>query len=126
MPRTKITMLEGKSAEYKKLIYQSIYLAMRETFNVPEDDQFMSIEEKKRENICYSKSYLNIPRTDELLLIEIVVNYTRTIAQKKSLYVQIAHNLVQNIKIRPEDVFINLIEVRKENWSFGHGIAQYA
>jgi phenylpyruvate tautomerase PptA (4-oxalocrotonate tautomerase family) len=25
-----------------------------------------------------------------------------------------------------EDVFINLVEVKKENWSFGNGIAQYA
>nr|WP_308721766.1 tautomerase family protein [Paenibacillus polysaccharolyticus] len=27
--------------------------------------------------------------------------------------------------IRKEDVFINLIEVTKENWSYGNGIASF-
>lgn len=94
MPRTKITMIEGKPAKYKALIYKSIYEAMRETFNVPEDDQFMSIEEQKRENLCYSKNYLDIPRTDDLLLIDIIVSNTRTIEQKKALYAAITHKLV--------------------------------
>lgn len=126
MPRSKITMIEGKSPEYKADIYKSIYDAMRETFNVPEDDQFMSIEEYKRENICYGRDYIGISRTDDLLMIEIIANDTRTVEQKKALYAAIAKNLVKNIHIRPEDVFINLIGVNKENWSFGHGIAQYA
>jgi 4-oxalocrotonate tautomerase len=34
--------------------------------------------------------------------------------------------LGQEAGMRPEDVFINLVEVAKENWSFGNGIAQYA
>jgi len=126
MPRSKITMIEGKSAEYKAGVYKSVYDAMRETFNVPEDDQFMSIEECKRENICYGKDYLDISRTDDLLMIEIIANDTRTVEQKKALYAAIVKNLVNNINIRPEDVFINLIGVNKENWSFGHGVAQYA
>ena len=126
MPRSKITMIEAKSAEYKAGVYKSVYDAMRETFNVPEDDQFMSIEECKRENICYGKDYLDISRTDDLLMIEIIANDTRTVEQKKALYAAIVKNLVNNINIRPEDVFINLIGVNKENWSFGHGVAQYA
>ena len=125
MPRTKITMIEGKSSEYKNAIYKSIYDAMRETFNVPEDDQFMSIEEFRKENICYGKNYLGISRTDNLLMIEIIVSETRTVEQKKSLYAAITNNLVKSISIRPEDVFIVLVGVTKENWSFGNGIAQY-
>ncbi len=126
MPRTKITMVEGKSAEYKAAIFKSIYDAMRETFNVPEDDKFMSIEEYKPENICYGKDYLDISRTDDLLMIEITANDTRTVEQKTALYGAIVRNLVQSIQIRPEDVFIGIVEVKKENWSFGHGLAQYA
>lgn len=126
MPRCKITIVEGKSPEYKTGIYKSIYDALRETFNVPENDQFMSIEECKRENVCYGRNYLDISRTDNLLMIEIIANDTRTVEQKKALYAAIAKNLVKNLNIRPEDVFINLIGVNKENWSFGNGLAQYA
>ena len=85
MPRTKITMVAGKSAEYKQKIFSSIYDAMRETFNVPENDLFMSIDEQKLENICYGKDYLNINRSDDLLMIEIIANDTRNVDQKKAL-----------------------------------------
>jgi phenylpyruvate tautomerase PptA (4-oxalocrotonate tautomerase family) len=119
-------MVEGKSAEYKAAIFSSIYDAMRETFNVPEKDKFMSIEEHKRENICYGENYMNIERSDNLLMVEITASDTRTITQKAALYDAIVRNLVKSIHIRPEDVFICLVEVKKENWSFGYGKAQYA
>lgn len=38
----------------------------------------------------------------------------------------IAERLNKELGVRMEDVFINLVEVKKENWSFGNGIAQYA
>ena len=45
---------------------------------------------------------------------------------KKALYQEIAGRLHTTHGIRTGDVLINLIEVKKENWSFGKGIAQYA
>jgi phenylpyruvate tautomerase PptA (4-oxalocrotonate tautomerase family) len=45
---------------------------------------------------------------------------------KKALYAKIVELISQETGLRPEDVFINLVEVAKENWSFGNGIAQYA
>jgi 4-oxalocrotonate tautomerase len=119
-------MQKGKSAEYKKAMLESIYLAMRETFNVPENDRFMTIQECEKDGFVYGKDYLEIARSDDLLIIQITANNTRTVEQKKALYAKIVELLVQNIKIRPEDVFINLLEVTKENWSFGMGVAQYA
>ena len=59
-------------------------------------------------------------------MIQITVNNTRTIEQKKALYKRIAEELAESPGLRREDVFINLVEVPKENWSFGNGIAQYA
>lgn len=99
---------------------------MVDTFNVPADDIFMSIDEQKRENICYGENYLGIVRTDDILMIEIIANNTRSTEQKQAFYAAAVKNLVESIKIRPEDVFIGLVEVSKENWSLGNGIAQYA
>ncbi len=45
--------------------------------------------------------------------------------KKQLLYKTIADGLNQELKIRREDVFINLVEVKAENWSFGNGVAQY-
>ena len=51
---------------------------------------------------------------------------TRTVKPKKALFAAIAKKLGDNPGVRPEDVFVNLVEVAKENWSFGNGVAQYA
>jgi phenylpyruvate tautomerase PptA (4-oxalocrotonate tautomerase family) len=77
-------------------------------------------------NFAYGKNYLGIARDDDLLLIQITVSNTRTVEKKKALFAAIAARLSENPSVRPENVFINLVEVLSENWSFGHGLAQYA
>jgi phenylpyruvate tautomerase PptA (4-oxalocrotonate tautomerase family) len=119
-------MRAGKPEAYKQAIFDNLYHAMRETFNVPEDDQFMTITEHDAASFRCSASYLGVARSDDLVLIQITANNTRTLDQKKALYKRIAELLGESPGIRPEDVFVNLIEVAKENWSFGYGIAQYA
>ena len=126
MPLTRIALRRGKSPEYRRAICDQIYAALRETFGVPEDDRFMAITEHDADNFDYGKSYLGIARSDDLVLIQITVSNTRGIEQKRALYKRIVERLAENPAVRPEDVFINLLEVAKENWSFGNGLAQYA
>ena len=126
MPLVHISLRAGKPEAYRQTIFDSIYNAMHETFNVPEDDQFMAITEHDDANFRYGKTYLNIQRSKDLILIQITANNTRTLDQKKALYKRITELLGQNAQVRPEDVFINLVEVEKENWSLGIGVAQYA
>ncbi len=126
MPLTRVALRRGKSAEYKRAILDGIYAAMRESFSVPEDDRFMLIDEYDDENIQYSYNYPGIVHSDDLLIIQLTVNNTRTVEQKKALYAAIVEKLTKNPGVRQEDVLINLVEVAKENWSFGIGVAQYA
>ena len=126
MPLTHISLRAGKPEAYRQAIFDSLYRAMRETFNVPEDDQFMAISEHDAANFRYGASYFGITRSDDLVLIQITVSNTRAVEQKKALFRRIAELLGESPGIRPEDVFVNLVEVAKENWSFGHGLAQYA
>ena len=126
MPLIRISLRQGKSSAYRKALADGIYLALRQTFNVPEDDLFVTISEHEDDNFFYGANYLGIERSDDLVIIQITVSNTRTVDQKKALFEKIAENLGAEPGLRPEDVFINLIEVEKENWSFGHGIAQYA
>ena len=59
-------------------------------------------------------------------MIQLTVTNSRTIAQKKALFARIVELLAEKPGVRKEDVFVNLVEVEKENWSFGNGVAQYA
>ena len=126
MPLVQVSLRDGKSAEYKLAIGNGIYQAMRETFNVPDEDRFVVISEHTENEFQFSKTYLDIARTDDLVIIQITANNTRTVDQKKALFARIAELLAGNPGLRKEDVFINIVEVAKENWSFGNGIAQYA
>jgi 4-oxalocrotonate tautomerase len=125
MPLVRVSLRQGKPAAYRKAILDGIYDAMRATFDVPEEDRFMVISEHDETDLTYSASYLGIARTDDFVLIQITVSNTRPREKKQALYRAIANNLSKNPGLRPEDVFINLVEVLPENWSFGNGIAQY-
>ncbi|CAB3640444.1 MAG: tautomerase family protein [Achromobacter sp.] len=126
MPFAHISLRSGKPEAYRQAIFDSVYRALRETFNVPEDDQFMVMTEHEAANFRYGATYLDIARSDDLVFIQITANNTRSLEQKKALFRRIAQLLGENPGLRPEDVFVNLVEVLKENWSLGGGLAQYA
>jgi 4-oxalocrotonate tautomerase len=126
MPLVRISLRAGKSADYKQAIGDGVYKAMLETFDVPKEDRFVVVSEYAESEFQFSRTYLDIARSDDLVIIQITANNTRTVEQKKALFARIAELLSQEPGLRKQDVFINLVEVAKENWSFGNGIAQYA
>lgn len=126
MPLTRISMVRGKSASYRASVVRGLYEAMRQTFDVPEDDLFVVIHEVEPENLAYGKTYLGIERSGDLVIVQVTCNNTRSVEQKKAFYAAACANLVADPGLRPEDLFINLVEAERENWSFGHGLAQYA
>jgi 4-oxalocrotonate tautomerase len=126
MPLSRVSLRRGKPAAYRQAILDGVYRAMRAVFDVPDEDRFMTITEHDEDNFSFSKSYLGIARSDDLVMIQLTVNNTRTVEKKRALYRAIVENLTADPGLRPEDILINLIEVLPENWSFGNGIAQYA
>lgn len=126
MPLTHISLRAGKPEAYRQAICDSIGQALHETFNVPDNNEFMAITEHASANFRFSADYLDIARSEDVVFIQITVNNTRTLEQKKVLFQRITQLLGEQPGIRPEDVFVNLVEVAKENWSLGNGVAQYA
>ena len=126
MPLVRIDLHKGKDAAYRQKLGEVVYQALRSATNVPEGDRFQVITEHEPANFPFDRHYLGIERSDDFVLIQITFNAGRTLDQKKALYKAIADGAHDALGIRKEDVFINLVEVPKENWSFGNGIAQYA
>jgi 4-oxalocrotonate tautomerase len=125
MPLIHINLRAGKPEAYRQAIFDGLYRAMRETLSVPEDDQFMTITEHEAANFRHGNAY-GVARSDDVVYIQITVFNTRTAEQKKVLFRRTAELLGENPGIRPEDVFVNVLEAAKENWSVGHGLAQFA
>jgi len=126
MPLIHISLRAGKPEAYRQAIFDSLYGAMRETLSVPDDDQFMTITEHELANFRYSASCYGVSRSEDVVYIQITVFNTRTAEQKKALFRRTAELLGENPGIRPENVFVNILESAKENWSVGHGVAQFA
>ncbi len=125
MPLVQVSLRRGKPAAYHQAIFDGVYRALRETFNVPEDDRFMTITEHDASTFSVSPTYFGIARSEDAVILQLTVSNTRPREQKQALYRRIVELLGDKPGVRPEDVFINLVEVLPENWSFGHGIAQY-
>ena len=125
MPLVRIDLNQGKSAEFRKTLGDIIYRAMRETINVPENDKFQVITEHAAEDFNVTPAYLGNRYSQDIILIQITMSSGRSVELKKAFYRRIADDIGVQLKARPEDVVINLVEVAKENWSFGGGISQY-
>jgi 4-oxalocrotonate tautomerase len=126
MPLVRVDVPKEKSAEYRRAVGEEIYTAMVEVLKMPKDDRFQVISEHDENALIIDPTYLGIERTKNAILIQITLNDGRGVEQKRAFYKTLADGLHQRVGLRREDVFINLVEVKKENWSFGNGEAQYA
>ena len=126
MPLVRISLQEGKPDAYRAAIGDAVHRAMVETINVPAQDRFQVITEHPRAGLVYDPSYLGISRSDDIVIVQITLNAGRTTEMKKALYARMAELLAASPGLRREDLLVSLVEVSKENWSFGNGVAQYA
>jgi 4-oxalocrotonate tautomerase len=125
MPLIRISMRRGRPASEPAAIVDGVYKALRETFEVPENDLFAIVHQHDADEFVFDAHYFGFDRTAGLVMIQITIANTRGVTQKKRLYAAIAANLAREPGLKPDDIFINLVEVKREDWSFGGGIAQY-
>jgi phenylpyruvate tautomerase PptA (4-oxalocrotonate tautomerase family) len=125
MPLVRIDLMKKPDASFGQRVGQVVYESMKSSIGVPDHDNFQVITEHDAQHLIFDTSYLGIERTPGIVMIQIALNEGRTVEQKKLLYKTIAEGL-ERLGVRAQDVLVNLVEVKKENWSFGRGIAQYA
>lgn len=126
MPFARIDLVQGKSTEYRRTIADMVYEAMIDILKAPKDDRFQVISEYPPENHIAAENYLGITHTRDCVFIQLTLNAGRTVELKKAFYKAVADGLHEQLGLRREDVIIHLVEVAKENWSFGNGEAPYA
>jgi phenylpyruvate tautomerase PptA (4-oxalocrotonate tautomerase family) len=122
----RISLRKGRPEDFGRRVGEVVYRAMVETIAVPANDHFQVISEHDGNGLVYDPGYFGIARTDGVIFVQITLSEGRSLEQKRALYRVIAANLHVGLGVRPEDVFINLVEVSNENWSFGNGVASYA
>ena len=127
MPLVRISLAESASSETVRTISDVVYDAMVKVANVPANDKFQIITRHAVDELVYPpEGYLGIGYTPGIVFIQVTWNAGRTIDVKKAFYKAVAEGISQKAAVRIQDVWISLIDVAREDWSFGNGEMQYA
>ena len=126
MPLVKIHLRKGKGEEYVRLVSEAIHEALVSEASVPPDDKFHIVHQLEPSDLIAHPSYGEVSRSAELIVVEITLNAGRSVEIKRNIYRRMARNLERAVELRPDDLLVSLVEVSKENWSFGRGVATYA
>ena len=125
MPFVRIDLSKKYSDDFGRQIGDLVYEAMRQNINLPENDRFQVITRHESAELVTPISYLDVEYSEGIIFIQIVLNEGRTTELKKKFYKAVCDAVVEKLKVRPQDIVIHLVEVNKENWSFGNGEMQY-
>ena len=126
MPLVRIDISRQLPEALGPAIGNVIYDAMTAVINVPKDDKFQIITRHADGELNVAPSYMGIEYSAGIVLIQITLSQGRSVELKKAFYRKVCDDLHAKLGIRKQDIFINLVEVVKENWSFGNGEMQYA
>jgi len=127
MPLVRIDVDASTTPELRQTIGDVVYDAMISVAKVPADDKFMIVSTHSAGDLVFPKQgYLGIQYTAGIVFIQITWNAGRTTEVKKAFYRKVADDIHEKTGTRKEDVWISLVEVAPENWSFGNGEMQYA
>ncbi|HWW95177.1 MAG TPA: tautomerase family protein [Vicinamibacteria bacterium] len=125
MPLVRISLSPGRSPDDRRAIADGVHRALVETAGVPPADRFQVVEEVPGPDLHFSPDFLGIARTPAVVFVQVFFSVGRSLETKKALYAKMAANLAASPGLRTEDLVINLVEVAKENWSFGNGLMAY-
>ena len=121
MPFVRIDLVEGKPPEYRATVADVVYQGIVKVLEGPDGDRFMVIGEHRPENFVYDPTFLDIQRSPDLIYIQVTSTVGNTKEQKLTFFRHVADELNRRLGVRPEDIFISLVFVDREDWSFGNG-----
>jgi 4-oxalocrotonate tautomerase len=127
MPLVRIDISKNASDELIRMVSEAVYRAMVEVANVPAHDKFQVINRHSADEMIYpQEGYLGLNYTPGLIIIQVTWVAGRSTDVKKKFYRQIADEIHEKGGVRKQDVWINLVDTAREDWSFGNGEMQYA
>lgn len=122
MPLVTLTTRKGKSSDFKSAVLNAVHQALVAS-GVPETDRFQRVLELDADNFRFDPLYpdLATARTDDFVLIEILLSVGRSVKVKKKILADIIASLKNTPGLEPDNVMVCFKETQWENWSFGGG-----
>lgn len=125
MPLVRISLARS-NPERLRAIGDAVHQAMVDTISIPADDRFQILTMHESGELIYDRTFYGIERSEGFMAIQITLAAGRTKEVKTNLYSRMTELLKERAGVRPQDVFISLLEVGPEDFSLGDGRAQFA
>ena len=122
MPLIQIHLLKGTSSKKIKDICDGIHQSLVKAWKIPENDRFQIVSEYPKSHFQFDQKIWGIERKNVVCIY--ITSIKRSQIMKKNLYKELPKFLKMKANIRKEDIFVTIVTVQKEDWSFGNGIAQ--
>jgi phenylpyruvate tautomerase PptA (4-oxalocrotonate tautomerase family) len=122
MPLVTLTVRRGKDAAFKSAVLNAVHNSLVAS-GVPEADRFHRVLELSAEDFRFDPNYpdLAAPRTDDFVLIEVLLSTGRSVKVKRKIAIDLIDSLRQAPGLDPDNVMLVFKETLWENWSFGGG-----
>jgi hypothetical protein len=124
MPLLRFDLMEGRTDEELTKLLDAAHRAMLAAFKVPEGDRYQLVHEHKPSRMIVEDTGLGIPRTKDVVFLQVTTR-PRPSAQKEAFYRLLVAELEKSCGIKPSDVVVSMVSNTDEDWSFGHGRAQF-
>jgi phenylpyruvate tautomerase PptA (4-oxalocrotonate tautomerase family) len=121
MPFARIDLLHGKPADYRAAVADVVYRGIIDVLKAPDGDRFVVVGEHSSENLIFDTKFLGFERSPDFILIQVTSTVGNEPTTKFAFYQFIADELKAKLNVRPDDIMINLVFVKREDWSFGAG-----
>jgi phenylpyruvate tautomerase PptA (4-oxalocrotonate tautomerase family) len=118
---------KGRFVKDQKIaIGNALNQSLVEALNIPKGDRFVMISEHGDDELFIDPTFMEMNRTANAMIITVLIGEHRPASDKKALLAAITRLLEKAAGISPDDVFVALVPVPNENFSFGRGVAQLA
>lgn len=124
MPLLRFDLIQGRTDEDLKALLDAAHRAMVAAFKVPPGDRYQIVKEHDASRMLIEDTGLGIRRTEKVVFLQITTR-PRPRAMKQEFYRLLVEELEKSCGIAPSDVVVSMISNTDEDWSFGHGRAQF-
>ncbi len=124
MPLLRFDLVEGRSPSELQALLDAAHAAMLQAFRVPPGDRYQIVHEHPAAHMIAEDTGLGISRTEQRVILQVTTR-ARSREMKQDFYRLLCESLQERCGIAPTDVIVSMVSNTDEDWSFGHGRAQF-
>ncbi|MGW1725890.1 tautomerase family protein [Streptomyces sp. NPDC002306] len=114
------------SAEQKRALADALNQSLVQGLGIPEGDRFIMISEHGESELFLDPTFMGMQRGDDAMIITVLLGAHRPLEDKRAVASAINKLVVEALGVSPDDIFVALVPVPNENFSFGRGELQLA